>query len=72
MPCMGPHMPDDKEIDSVTEEVLQFLKEKHRVLETEKSFYAGLTLVENSRTEMKKSLRAVIKKLLVDRNCEEF
>ena len=70
MPCMGPSMPDDKEIDSVTNEVLQFLKEKHRVHGMEKQFHTGLTA--KNRAEDVSVLREAIKKLLDGRNCEEF
>ena len=70
MPCMGPSMPDDKEIDSVTKEVLQFLKEKHRVHAMGIQFHHGFT--KQNRAEETEVLRMAVKKLLDGRNCEEF
>jgi len=70
MPCMGPSMPDDKEIDQVTDEVLRFLKEKHRVHDMPKEFHTGFT--EENRAKEKTKLREAIKSLLDGRNCEEF
>lgn len=69
MPCMGPTMPDDKEIDQVTEEVLDFLRQKHRVHRMEGRLQR---LVEPSRQTEKESLREAVKQLLRGRNCEEF
>ena len=70
MPCMGPKMPGDKEIDQITDEVLQFLKEKHRVHDMPEEFDTGFT--EQNRAKERAKLREAIKSLLVGRNCEEF
>ena len=70
MACTGPSMPDDKEIDSVTDEVMNFLKEKHRVHGMEEIFHHGLT--KKNREREKSLLRVAIKELLDGRNCEEF
>jgi hypothetical protein len=63
-------MPDDKEIDQVTDEVMQFLKEKHRVHDMPKEFHTGFT--EQNRAKERAELREVIKSLLYGRDCEEF
>ena len=68
MACTGPSMPDDKEIDQVTDEVLQFLKEKHRVHGMDERY----TFMRESRAKERLLLRESIKDLLVGRNCDEF
>lgn len=68
MPCTGPSIPDDKEIDQVTNEVLQFLKEKHRIHFMEERF----SFTKESRAKERLMLRESIKDLLVGRNFEEF
>lgn len=70
MPCMGPSMPNDNEIDQVTDQVMQFLKEKHRVQGMEKEFHTGFTA--RIRAKDRAQLREAIKSLLDSRNCEEF
>jgi len=67
MACMGAEMPRDDEIDSVTEEVLTLLKEKHRV---HSELSHGLTA--KSREKEKLQLREAVKELLFGRNCEEW
>ena len=68
MSCTSPSLPDDKEIDQVTDEVLQFLKEKHRVHEADERY----TFMRESRAKERLLLRESIKDLLVGRNCDEF
>lgn len=63
-------MPDDKEIDAVTDEVMAFLKEKHKVQDMEEQFHTGLT--KEIRAKDKAQLREAIKALLEGRNCEEW
>ena len=70
MPCMGPSMPDDKEIDQVTDEILQFLREMHRVHDMPTPFHTGLTA--KNRAADRAKLREAVKILLESRNCEEF
>ena len=65
MPCTGPGMPTDKEIDTVTEEVMAFLKEKHHVHSMPKEY-------QINREKDKVALREAIKVILENRNCEEF
>lgn len=69
MPCMGPMMPTDKEIDKVTKEVMEFLRKKYRVHSKNPTL---AKLIQPSRDREKASLRQSVKLLLVGRNCEEF
>jgi len=70
MACSGPMMPGNKEIDQVTDEVLQFLNTKHRVHDMPKEFHHGFTT--QNRKEERAKLREVIRLLLEGRNCEEW
>jgi len=70
MPCSGPSMPDDSEIDAVTDEVLEYLRKNHRVHDMPKEFHTGFTA--KNRAEDRTKLREVIKALLDGRNCEEW
>ena len=70
MPCSGPSMPDDSEIDAVTDEVLEYLRQKHRVHDMPKEFHHGFTA--KNRAEDRAKLRIAIKALLDGRNCEEW
>lgn len=70
MPCTGPGLPGDSEIDMATDDVLAFLKLKYRVHDMPKEFHTGFT--EKNRAEDKAKLREVIKELLIGRNGEEF
>jgi hypothetical protein len=67
---MGPSMPDDKEIDRVTDEVLQFLREMHRIQTMPIPFPTGINT--KNREADRAKLREAVKILLESRNCEEF
>jgi hypothetical protein len=70
MPCTGPMMPGDEEVDRVTDEVMQFLKEKHGIHSVSEKFFTCST--EENHLKDRAKMREVIKSLLHLRNCEEF
>lgn len=70
MPCMGPTMPGEEEIDTVTTEVLNFLKEKYAVFTMPEDFIGKSFLDVRNKTISQ--LKEAIKQILIQEACEIF
>lgn len=67
MPCMGPSEPTENHVDKVTQEVVQFLREKYCILDD-----SGIGGLEKSREKTLLKLREAISDVLFQDSCEKF